>query len=229
MVQKLLISALIAGFGAGLVQVLLQFSFVHPLLLHSEAFETGTLSHFDTLSTPAAFAPEGGLDLVRSGMSIAFGALLYVGWALVLVAGMTAAEDRGHELSVKTGLIWGVAGFVCVNLAPAFGLPPDMPGLATADITPRQVWWYGTVAATAVALWLIAFGQNWTLWGIAIILLGAPHFIGAPTPDSFTGPAPPELAAMFAARTLGVALCAWTALGGLAAYLLTTTPQEQRT
>lgn len=220
MLQRLLSSALIAGFGAGVVSVILQFIFIQDILLHSEAFEGGDLVHFGELSSAAAFAREGGVDFVRDGLSIAFSALIYVGWALVMVAGMQAAEERGHELTVKHGLIWGVAGFVSVSLAPAFGLAPDMPGLAAADVMPRQIWWYGTVAATAVALWLLAFGENWMPWGTALILLAAPHLIGAPQPDSFTGPAPPELAATFAARTIGTALCAWAALGALSAWLL---------
>jgi predicted cobalt transporter CbtA len=56
------------------------------------------------------------------------------------------------------------------------------------------------------------------VWGIAVILLLAPHIIGAPEPDSFAGPVPPEIAALFAARALGVGLASWVLLGAFAGY-----------
>ena len=47
MFAKIAVSALIAGFGAGLIAALLQFAFVQPLLLHAELFEIDphTLNH----------------------------------------------------------------------------------------------------------------------------------------------------------------------------------------
>jgi predicted cobalt transporter CbtA len=51
-----------------------------------------------------------------------------------------------------------------------------------------------------------------------VVLLAAPHQIGAPEPDSFTGPVPPEIAALFAARALGVGLAAWVLLGAFAGF-----------
>lgn len=215
MFARIAVSALIAGFGAGLVAALLQFAFVQPILLHAELFETGALTHFGNGSTAAHVAHAGGLDLTRDGLSIIFTALVYTGYAFVLLAAMTLAEDRGQAISGRAGLIWGIAGFVAVQLAPAFGLAPELPGMAAADITARQIWWYATVGATGIGLWLIAFGSNWTAWGVALILLAAPHLIGAPMPDTLTGPAPPELAAEFAARALGTGLVTWVVLGGL--------------
>lgn len=215
MFARIAVSALIAGFGAGLIAALLQFAFVQPILLHAELFETGALSHFGDARTAAHVPLEGGFDLTRDGLSIIFTALIYTGYAFVLLAGMSLAEERGQPITGRAGLIWGVCGFIAVQLAPAFGLAPELPGMAAADIAARQIWWYGTVGATVVGLWFVVFGRNWTLWGAAIILLAAPHLIGAPVPDTLTGPAPPELAAEFAARALGTGLVAWVVLGGL--------------
>ncbi len=226
MFQKIVTSALIAGFGAGLLAAVLQFAFVQPVLLHAELFEGGDLVHFGSSVTLAQPDIAGDFDLVRNGLSIAFSALIYVGYALFLITTMIAAQERGHDLSVKAGLVWGVAGFGAVQMAPAFGLPPELPGMAAADVTDRQIWWFATVAATGIALWLIAFGKNWTMWGAAVILLAAPHIIGAPVPSTFTGPAPPELGAEFAARALGTGLVAWMTLGALTAYLWQSAPQE---
>lgn len=208
MFQKIVVSALIAGFGAGLVHALLQFVFIQPLLIHAELFELGPLPGLDAVTVP-----RGVIDLLRETLNVVFAALVYTGYALVLLAVMSFAEERGQTITARNGLIWGIAGFVTMHLAPAFGLAPDMPGLNAAPVEPRQVWWFGTAAATGVGLWLIAFGRNWAMWGTAIILIAAPHIIGAPLPLMLSNIAPPELAANFAARTLGVALVVWTTLG----------------
>jgi cobalt transporter subunit CbtA len=215
MFGKIAVSALIAGFGAGLFAAMLQIVFVQPVLLHAELFETGALIHFGAGPTAAHVVHEGGIDLMRDGLSVIFSALIYCGYAFILLSAMSLAEEQGRPITARSGLIWGIAGFVAVQLAPAFGLAPELPGMNAADLTARQIWWFGTVAATAIALWLIAFGKNWKMWGVAIILLAAPHIIGAPMPDTLTGPAPPELGAMFAARALGTGLAAWAVLGFL--------------
>ncbi len=216
MFPKIAVSALIAGFGAGLFAALLQFVFVQPVLLHAELFETGALTHFGAVPTVAQVAQTGPIDLTRDGLSVLFSALVYVGYAFVLLAVMALAEDRGQPITPRAGLIWGIAGFIAVQFAPAFGLPPELPGMAAADLTERQIWWFATVGATAIALWLIAFGRNWAMWGAAVILLAMPHIIGAPMPATLTGPAPPELGAAFAARALGTGLAVWAFLGLLA-------------
>ena len=213
MFSKIVVSALIAGFGAGLFAALLQFVFVQPILLHAELFETGALTHFGAAPSAAQVTIAGGIDFMRDGLSVMFSSLIYVGYALMLLAAMVVAEERGQEITPRTGIIWGIAGFITVQMAPAFGLPPELPGMNAADVEARQIWWFATVAATGVALWLIAFGRNWAIWGAAIILIAAPHIIGAPMPDTLTGPAPPELGAEFAARAIGVGLAVWTTLG----------------
>lgn len=213
MFSRIAVSALIAGFGAGLFAALLQFTFVQPVLLHAELFENGTLTHFGATASAAQVAHTGGTDLVRDGLSVLFSALIYVGYAFILLSVMALAEERGAPITPRAGLIWGVAGFITVQLAPAFGLAPELPGMAAADVTARQIWWFATAGATGGALWLIAFGRNWAMWGTAVILLAAPHLIGAPAPDTFTGPAPPEIASAFAARALGTGLAVWVMLG----------------
>ena len=217
MFSRILVSGLFAGFAAGLIAALLQLVFVQPVLLHAELYESGQLTHFGAAKAGAA-AAAGGIDLARDGLSVLFTTLLYTGYALVLVAAMALAEDRGFRIAVRQGLLWGLAGFASVQFSPAVGIPPELPGSATADIDLRQLWWLGTVGATAIGIALIAFGKGWTARGVAAILILAPHVIGAPHPETFAGPAPPELAAMFAGRALGVGLVAWVLLGLFAAW-----------
>lgn len=213
MFSRIVTSALFAGFCAGLVAAALQLLFVQPVLLHAELYESGQLAHFG--AAPVSAHPDlGGIDLVRDGLSVVFNMLLYCGYALVMVALMSTRDN----INARTGLLWGIAGFVTVHLAPAFSLPPEVPGVAAADVVARQLWWAATIIATGVAVWLIAFGKSWTAWGAAVVLMLAPHLVGAPEPESFTGPVPPEIAGLFAARALGSGLAVWTALGALCGY-----------
>ena len=218
MFTKILTSALIAGAGAGLVAALLGLAFVQPVLLQAELFEQGVAQHFADRDTAFPHVPFA-FDPMRDGLSIVFYMMIYAGYALILVSLFSLAEDQGHHVTARTGLIWGVAGYATVLLAPAISLAPEVPGVAAPDVTVRQVWWFGTVALTGGALWLIAFGQSWVAWSIAIVCLAAPHVIGAPEPDVLTGPAPPEIAALYASRVLGVGLAVWACLGLFAGYL----------
>lgn len=214
MFTRIVTTALLAGAGGGLAAALVNLAFVQPVLLQAELYESGQLAHRAGAAMPASAS--GGIDPVRDGLSIVFTMLVYVGYALVLVPLMMIAERRGHRIDARTGLVWGIAAFAAVQLAPGFSLAPELPGNAAADLGPRQVWWHATVVATAIAAWLVAFGRSWLAWGSAIVLVIAPHAVGAPMPATLAGPAPPEIAGLFAARALGAGLAAWLVTGALA-------------
>ena len=57
----------------------------------------------------------------------------------------------GCRSRARNGLLWGLAGFLAVNLAPAAGLSPELPGMPAGDLLARQVWWVGTIIATGIA------------------------------------------------------------------------------
>ena len=138
---------------------------------------------------------------------------------MLLVAGFGLARAYGIAITEREGLLWGVAGFAAFQLAPAMGLAPELPGTMAADLAARQLWWWGTVAATATGLGLLAYGRGLASTALAVVLLAAPHVIGAPEIEGFSGVAPPEVSAAFAARVLGVALAVWALLGWVAGYL----------
>ncbi|KZX99621.1 CbtA family protein [Sulfitobacter sp. HI0023] len=217
MISRFVVSALFAGAAAGLIAGLLQLAFVQPVLLQAELFENGTLSHFGSDPAPVNLG-WAAIDPVRDGLSIVFSMLIYTGYALVLVAAMSLGEERGSMANGRWGILWGIGGFIAFHLAPGFSLAPEVPGVAAADIGARQIWWYATVGAAIVALFLLAFGRSWIAWSGAVVLLIAPHVWGAPQPETYAGPVPPELAALFASRALGTGLAAWVVLGSLAGY-----------
>ncbi len=236
MLKRMLTSALIAGFAAGLLAALLHFTFVQQLILIGEQYETGEAVHYQGVAPADAGHPHNAAEpadhshaasgdkaapssLTRNALTVLVSALVYVAYALVLVAGFGLLTLMGRTISPAEGILWGIGGFAAFQMAPALGLPPELPGTMAADLAARQVWWWGTALATATGLGLLAYGRGPALWAIAIALLAAPHLIGAPELDGFSGLAPPEVAAAFSARVLGVGLTVWAFMGGLAGWM----------
>ncbi|MGB7262476.1 MAG: CbtA family protein [Albidovulum sp.] len=233
MIQRMLAGGLIAGFAAGLFAALLHFAFVQELILLGEQYETGAVTHFagsgeapeasghDHGHTDADGAHDhgdGGAEpaFKRNTLTVLFTGLIYAGYGLLLVAGFALAEHFGRTIRAQDGILWGIAGFAALQFAPAMGLAPELPGTIAADLGARQVWWWGTVLATGSGLACLAYGRNLVPWVIGGALLAAPHAIGAPELGEYYGSAPPEVAAAFSARVLGVGLAVWTVLGWLA-------------
>lgn len=229
MTKNLLSSAVFAGLIAGLFAALLQFVFVIPLLLEGELYESGARLHFvvDGTAQSDRGAPDLGDEWGRHLMTVGFNIVTYAGYGLLMVAAMGLARERfGTAITAQNGLIWGICGFVAVQLAPAAGLPPELPGTPAAELAPRQIWWVGTILATALGLAIIAFsGAIWKqAIGLALILM--PHLIGAPHLDTYYGVAPPELSAEFATLSMGVAMVGWSLLGYFCAYFLASGEQD---
>lgn len=220
MTKHLLSSALFAGLATGICGAVLQFIFVTPLLLEGELFETGARIHFSANGTPQS--EMGGVSLAgelpRHAMTMVMNIIAYTGFALMMVAGFALAERQGHVVTPKSGLIWGLGGFLAVQLAPAFGLPPELPGTIAADVVARQIWWLSTVIASIAGLSLIAFGDGIAKAAAGVVLLLIPHLVGAPHLDTYWGIAPPELSAHFATASLGVAAISWSIMGLVAAF-----------
>ncbi len=164
-------------------------------------------------------AGDEGSALTRNFWTVVFFGLVYVGYAMVLVAGFGLASAYGKVITAREGILWGIAGFAVFQLAPAMGLAPELPGTMAADLGDRQLWWWGTALATALGLASIAYGRGVAALVVGVALLAAPHVIGAPELEGFSGVAPPEVSAAFAARALGVALAVWALMGWVAGHL----------
>lgn len=238
MFRRIFAAALGAGVAVGLLVAALQHVALVPLILEAEKYESGAAEHKHAGETPrpaeirdaaadaitalpgfvaradaqeaAPTAPAPENLTMRALLTTLATTLAAVGFALLLTGAFAVS---GREVGAREGLLWGLAGFAAFALAPAFGLPPELPGSVAADLVMRQIWWVGTVAATALGLGLLVFGPK--TWAIpaGIALLAAPHFIGAPHPAQGVGLVPPELAATFAARSLVVNAVLWALLG----------------
>ncbi|MEE8270454.1 MAG: CbtA family protein [Alphaproteobacteria bacterium] len=218
MIARVLLVAVAAGIVAGLAATVLQLARVTPLILEAERYETAAANGLDGEAPAgdddAAWAPADGAE--RLAYTLLANVLTGIGFGLLLAAGFVL---RGRRVDWRRGLVWGVAGFAVFSLAPALGLPPELPGISAAALGARQVWWLGAVLATGAGLAVIAFLPR-TVFRIAgAVLIVLPHLVGAPHPAAPGGGVPPALAAEFTVASLASAALFWTVLGGVGGLL----------
>lgn len=144
------------------------------------------------------------------------------GFALMLTAAallLNIQFGKGSQ-AVTRGLMLGACGWFAVQLAPALGLPPELPGFPEVDLQARQSWWMVTVALSAAGIYLIALRPEWMSKALGAALIVAPHVYGAPQPVDIASDVPAYLAAEFATAALATTLGFWLLLGGLLGYFL---------
>ncbi len=220
--RRIVIVGGLAGLLAGILLAGLHLVATVPIILEAETYEqvaahpphiaTGEAAHHH--HGDGGWAPEDGIE--RALFTLLADIVTAVGFGLLLVAAYVLA---GRNVDWFQGLSWGLAGFAAFVLAPAIGLPPELPGMEEAPLPDRQIWWLATVAATAAGLALLYLGRE-PLWAVAgIALLVAPHLYGAPQPAQHHGMVPEALAHDFVASVLVVNLLFWAALGSLSGLL----------
>jgi len=203
--RRLLLPALMAGFAAGVVASLLQRLFLAPLIVRAEALE---------MAGQAGGAA--GVDMERAAFSLLFTCVGAWAFALLL-AGCWALQG---EVRWRRGVWWGLAGFAVFSLAPALGLPPELPGAHAADLTARQAWWVGTAIATAAGLWCVVYPRSLGVKLLGLVLLALPHLVGAPQPLQVDDAVPTDMARTFALGSLAISAVMWLILGALTPVLL---------
>jgi cobalt transporter subunit CbtA len=227
MIGRVILAALLAGIAAGLFYGAVQHVRLTPLILEAEKYEnaggdghshdhaaaTTTATTTEAAPAPAAeeeaWAPRDGGE--RTLYTFLASVVAGAGFA-ALLAGVSLLS--GVRITPRNGVLWGLAGFFAVHLAPAAGLAPELPGMPAGDLLARQVWWIGTIVATGAAIWL--FTQRDEAWAkvAAVILLVIPHIIGAPQPPTHESGVPAGISAEFAANTLAAAALLWLMIGG---------------
>ncbi|MEK9672225.1 MAG: CbtA family protein [Rhodospirillaceae bacterium] len=238
MLGRIFAVSLLAGLAAGLAVSVLQEFTTMPIIIHAEEFENkgpGGPAKLDLdrrgLAAPdridarlilasegapghthdaEAWAPKDGIE--RTLFTALFNVLTAVGFALLLTAAVTL---RGEAVTGRTGVLWGIAGFAAVSLAPALGLPPEVPGAMAAEVTARQAWWALAAVATGAGLWLAVLGRAKWMPPVGLLIIASPHIVGAPHPEKIGGAVPPELAAHFVSASLVTAAVFWVLLGWL--------------
>jgi cobalt transporter subunit CbtA len=225
--------AAIAGLVAGVVLACMQAYATVPLILKAEVYEqaggghghdhaavqaaTGTTAMSTAAPAEATapaedegWAPADGFE--RFAFSVLANIVTGIGFALILVA---VSEFAGGIGNWRQGVFWGLAGFAVFTLAPGLGLPPELPAMPAADLTERQIWWWATVAATAIGLGMIAFRKSLPLAILAVALIVAPHIVGAPQPGSYETAIPEGLHHQFVVAVTVTNLVFWLVLGAV--------------
>ena len=226
MIGRLLTAALVSGVLAGVLISVVHHFTTTPIILHAEHYEgmggddqtvmmwsdevaggQFYLAHGDEEHGDEVWAPENGLErtLYTSLANIITG----VAFASLLIAGF---HMRGDPVDGRKGVAWGVAGFVVFALAPAVGLPPELPGTLAGSVEARQFWWAFAAVSTGAGLWFLLLTRHIALHAAGVLLIALPHIVGAP--QAVLGrTVPPELAAHFVAASLGTGLVFWALLG----------------
>lgn len=231
--RRILAAGLIAGLVAGSVTTVVQRFQIAPLILAAEVFEDEDVAAHDADAAAAgqpagqahetaaaeAWSPANGLQ--RIAFTWLANVLTGTGFGLILAAAIALA---GRPVDRRRGVVWGLAGFAAFSLAPALGLPPELPGMMAADLAARQLWWLGAAGGTAAGLALLILTPDTPLkrplQAAGLLLLILPHLIGAPHTVAQPGPLPAELAARFVVASLAASALFWVILGSVAGQLL---------
>lgn len=193
--------------------------------VHAAAPAEAHGGHGEHQHDAAEWAPADGFE--RTAYTALANVLTATAFALLLLAAMAGVQSwRGSvPTSAAQGVFWGLAGYLSFYLAPALGLPPEIPGAQSAALEARQLWWTLAVASTAGGLALIAFGRAPWRWG-GLLLPALPYLFGAPHAGlPFAGHSPAvaaqltDLAAQFFVATAIANALYWLTLGGLAAWV----------
>jgi cobalt transporter subunit CbtA len=174
--RKLIFVILASGAVAGLLLFFVQRFTIFPLIQKAEVYESAAEKTDAHQHADEGWRPADGFE--RTSLTALTTVVTAIGFSALLfgIAGVSAIR-----LDWRKGLLWGLAAFVCVDLAPSLGLLPQPPGTAVADLYSRQAWWVFTVISTAAGLWLLLNQRRSVpvrLIGVLPLIL--PHAIGAP-------------------------------------------------
>jgi cobalt transporter subunit CbtA len=221
--RNIVLIAAVAGLIAGLGMTVAQELTTVPLILKAEVYEQAgeakaPPAHEDA-AAPAhehgeGWAPQDGFE--RTAFTLAANVLTGIGFALLLIA---ASELAGGIAGWRQGVFWGLAAFAVFTLAPGLGLPPELPAMPAAELGPRQLWWVGTVASSAAGLALLVYGRSVFAIAGGVVLLVAPHVVGAPQPATYETAIPEGLHHSFVVAVVLTTLVFWVLLGGLTGFL----------
>ncbi len=207
--RKLISAVLLAGLIAGLLLFAVQHFTIFPLIQKAEVYESAAEHRSPHAEhEEAAWHPADGTE--RTLYTVLTTVLTAIGFS-ALWFGVAAAGSV--SLNWRRGVVYGALAFLCIDVAPALGLPPEPPGAPVADLYSRQLWWVGTVLATAVGLWLmVGRGRSILRRLTGLVLLIVPHAIGAPVAVG-ENVVPPDLMHRFAAASILTTGMFWITLG----------------
>ena len=201
-----MIVVLCSGALAGLVLFAIQHFTVVPLIEAAEQYEKDADHH------GTDWKPADGWE--RTAWTVVTTLLTGIGFAAVLFGFLTLTR---RNITLRQGVLWGLAAFGCFHLAPSLGLPPLPPGVPVSDVQPRQLWWMCAVLGAAAGLLLLT-GRTWTHRIVGALVIAMPHLIGAPG-GAADSAVPVELMRKFTIFSLASLAMFWMLLGAIGGFL----------
>jgi len=190
---RIIYSAILVGLVAGVLLSSLQIASLDPIIFAAEAYQPdagetpagdggdGHPGH-DHVHDEDAWAPADGME--RTAYTFLANILVSTGFAAMMLALMNQFWlVRKRTISWSQGSLWGLAGFTVIFLAPAIGLPPEIPGMVAAPIEHRQIWWLLSALSVAIGLGIFAFSAV-RIKAFGLLFLAAPYVVGAPHVDA---------------------------------------------
>jgi len=237
--RRLIWASLAAALFVGTVQTAVQRWQAAPLILAAEVYEEQKASALEPAAAPAAHAhggsadhvhdaaatkewePENGLE--RTGWTWVANVLHAFSMALLVFAVMGGwLYKNGPALaSLPLAGLVAAAGWISFHLWPTLGLPAEVPGMESAPLHARQIWWAFAVGSAAAACALLGFARSTWRWALAAVFLALPFVVGAPQlqGDALAGfsaeahAALEQLGHQFVWATTWVALSFWVSMG----------------
>ena len=229
MFARIVFAACAAGIVAGLVLSTLQAFVSTPLILEAETYESQSVPNpnhghpqghdhehaGDHRSEPGdPWTPADGLQ--RMVFTSVANVGLAIGFALLLCALFAVRKP----VSLLQGLGWGMAGYFAFFVSPSWGLHPELPGAAAADLVARQTWWLGCATSASVGIVMLVLSNNWPSRALGVVVIVIPHVWGAPQPELPATLVPLALEHQFVLATSVVNGVFWLAIGLISAYTM---------
>ena len=179
MFRDMLLTVAITGIVAALTFSAVQPLFISPLILQAEVYEDAAVaspSH-EAVEAPSGhdhhesdWKPENGWE--RRLFTLGPNLLMGLGYAFLFVA-------VTHCGVIRRALAWGCCG--ASRVLSFSSQPPGWDFLRSCQVqpplnsAPRQMWWGGTAAATALGLALNFGVSRWWVRAVGVALIIAPH------------------------------------------------------
>jgi cobalt transporter subunit CbtA len=211
MFRSLILSACMIGVILGLVVTAVQAVGVTPILLDSEQYEMAEAPaaphrhseqadhHHESTAEDhhgAGWAPADGAE--RTFYTAISNIFAGIGFAAVMLVVMAQLREWGKlTLTPSRGLLLGSVGYLAIFVAPSVGFPPEIPGMASAPLEGRQLWWVFTVLMALSGFGWLFLAKGW-LKLVGLPFLVAPYLLMPAHPEGplFSHPDPSAVAAL---------------------------------
>jgi cobalt transporter subunit CbtA len=210
---------LLAGVLSGSLLTVLQAFTVIPLIHQAEQYENqlpvsvgeeGKHGHDDLAED---WKPKEGWE--RLGFTWLANLSIASGFGLMLAGLMSLHRPK----SWVQALLFGVAGCYAFFLAPAFLLPPELPGADSPDLESRQAIWMFTVVVSLLSIALLGFATKPWLRLLGLAGLVSPFILFSQQDVHYLAEIPKGLVERFTWLVVATNAIHWVILG-LSAYWL---------